>query len=262
MEKIKNFVLTKHFPCSYFLQIYNRLIMGISIHYSGRISNKSKLSELIEEVEEISKAHNWKYHIFNRVFPEIDSTEDSSEQDRSLYGISFSPEGSEPVSFCFLSNGKMSSPMQLAAWGNYKGEQHFRVITQDFGAENKITTSEENVIIDKDEFNKMLYLCSTKTQFAGAITHEKIIRVFQYISGKYLSNFTLTDETGFWETGDRDKLEKSFKRIDYLIESITSLLQNNKQQPGEDIASIIKRISEKLRAKFNDTSDAIENNEK
>ena len=38
--------------------------MGLSIHYSGQITDKSKLSQLIEEVEEIATVHGWKYHIY------------------------------------------------------------------------------------------------------------------------------------------------------------------------------------------------------
>ena len=34
--------------------------MGVSIHYSGRITDKNKLPQLIDEVEEIASVHNWK----------------------------------------------------------------------------------------------------------------------------------------------------------------------------------------------------------
>ena len=43
--------------------------MGLTIHYSGRITDKKKLPLLIEELEEISKVHGWKYHIYETEFP-------------------------------------------------------------------------------------------------------------------------------------------------------------------------------------------------
>jgi transposase len=43
--------------------------MGLTIHYSGRIADKSKLPQLIEEVEEIVNEHGWKYTVYDREFP-------------------------------------------------------------------------------------------------------------------------------------------------------------------------------------------------
>ena len=38
--------------------------MGISIHYSGRITDKRRLPQLIEEIQEIATVHNWKSQIY------------------------------------------------------------------------------------------------------------------------------------------------------------------------------------------------------
>ena len=43
--------------------------MGISIHYSGRLTQPDQLENLIEEVEDIAKVHQWRYHIYERYFP-------------------------------------------------------------------------------------------------------------------------------------------------------------------------------------------------
>ena len=90
--------------------------MGVSIHYSGRITDKNKLPQLIDEVEEIASVHNWKYNIYEQKFPVNETINLSDHHDGKLYGIDFTPEGSEPVSICFLSNGRMSSIMQLFCW--------------------------------------------------------------------------------------------------------------------------------------------------
>ena len=106
--------------------------MGLTIHYSGRIADKNTLPQLMEEVEEIATVHGWKYSIYERVFPGLSSesatvsgalTNKNEVHDGKLYGIEFSPKGSEPVSICFLSNGRMSSIMQLACWGEFKEEK-------------------------------------------------------------------------------------------------------------------------------------------
>ena len=90
--------------------------MGLTIHYSGRIADKKQLPQLIEEIEEISKVHGWKYHIFETKFPKGELAED--EYDGLLYGICFTPSDCDTVSISFLRNGRMCGPMQLQCWGN------------------------------------------------------------------------------------------------------------------------------------------------
>lgn len=42
--------------------------MGLSFHYNGRISKAELLPELIDEIQDIAKAYNWKYFVFDRQF--------------------------------------------------------------------------------------------------------------------------------------------------------------------------------------------------
>ena len=230
--------------------------MGISIHYSGRISNKQRLPQLIEEIQEIATVHNWKSQIYEREFP-IDSeavtSGDSftidSTHDGNLYGIDFTPEGSEPVSVCFLRNGRMSSIMQLACWGKFREEEHYTVVTEEWDANGRTNSSTEERMLDQTEYNRMLYQCSTKTQFAGPDTHELIIGVLRYISNNFLSDFELRDEGEFWETGDTALLQKNFIRNGFLIESFRAGLTNTPRLPGEDVESFIRRIASQINKK-------------
>lgn len=230
--------------------------MGISIHYSGRISNKQRLPQLIKEIQEIATVHNWKSQIYEREFPidrEVVTLSDSftleSTHDGNLYGIDFTPEGCEPVSVCFLRNGRMSSIMQLTCWGDFKEEQHYTVVTEEWDASGKTNSSTKDLVLDQTEFNRMLYLCSTKTQFAGPNTHEFIIGVLRYISNNFLSDFELLDEGEFWETGDTGLLKKNFIRNGFLIDSFSDGLTNTPRLPGEDIESFIRRIASKINKK-------------
>jgi hypothetical protein len=68
--------------------------MGLSFHYSGRISQYEKIDEMICEVEDISKSLGWKYNIID---------------DDKLKGIVLSPEGSEPLSLTFVPDGRLCS---------------------------------------------------------------------------------------------------------------------------------------------------------
>jgi len=72
--------------------------MGLSIHYSGHISDNSLIDDLIKEVEDISKSLDWSYTIIH---------------DDKLKGICCNPEGSEPVWFTFDLSGRLCSPASL-----------------------------------------------------------------------------------------------------------------------------------------------------
>ena len=186
--------------------------MGLTIHYHGRIADKQKLPQLIEELEEISKAHGWNYHILGRKFPTGDYPED--EHDGNLYGIVFNPPGSEPVSFTFLRNGRMCGPMQLNCWGESTNQKELGY----------------------------LYMNSTKTQYAGSEIHKMVIGIFRYIVPRFLSDFEMMDEAEYWETKDDKLLAENFRINTELINGFADALSENSKHKGENIESFIERV--------------------
>lgn len=220
--------------------------MGISIHYSGRIANKQQLPSLIDEVQEIAKAEGWEYEIFERNFPLEDL---DTVRDDEIYGIEFTPVDSEPVSICFLSTGEMSCIMLMALWGKYETESTFETQTETFGHDGSYDYDTETTVMDKAFYEKMLRTVSVKTQFAGPQTHAKIIEIMRYISNKYLTDFTLTDETEYWEIGNEEELIKSFNKLNFLLNSFASSLQNadGKGDLMHEIKKAMFEADEKLR---------------
>ena len=229
--------------------------MGISIHYSGRIADKHLLPQLIEEVQEIATVQAWKYTVYEREFTSCNENDPLSDalteenHDGKLYGIDFTPDGSETVALCFLSNGRMSSIMQLALWGSFDEESVIVTETEEW-AENDIhSSSTEEIILDQAEYNRLLCTCSVKTQFTGPQVHELIIGILRYLSVNFLTDFQLTDESEFWETGDKGLLQKNFERNSFLIDSFADRLNNEQRLPDEDTESFIKRIIGGMRNK-------------
>jgi len=223
--------------------------MGISIHYSGKIANKQYLPQLIEEVQEIATVHGWKTETYENEFPIAtegvtqSDTLDNTEHDGLLYGIDFTPEGSEPVSVCFLSNGRMSTLMQLVCWGSYENESQITIESEELGANGEWISSTDSLRFDEAEYNRMLYMCSTKTQYAGPEAHELIIGVMRYISKTYLEDFKLTDEAEFWETGNKQILVDNFTRNGLIIQNFSASLTSAERMPDEDLDSFIRRIA-------------------
>lgn len=230
--------------------------MGLTIHYSGRIADKNKLPQLIEEVEEIATVHGWKYSIYEQGFPRTPIHGVTSSRpvinnlhDGKLYGIEFTPEGSEPVSICFLSNGRMSGIMQLTCWGQFREEKKVVLYNATINEHNVVEIQQEEETLTADDYNRYLYMCSSKTQYAGPGTHVLIIGVFRYLAKTYLADFEMIDEAQFWETNDTELLENQFARTGFLIDSFGLLCNIEKHLPDEDIESYILRIIAKMRKK-------------
>ncbi len=193
--------------------------MGLSIHYNGRFKNGASLTEMIDELEDISKIYNWKYHIFEREFP-AQKTDDTTH-DGKIYGMCFTPTNCETVSISFLSNGRMSGAMQLHLW---------------------------NDAIDEKE-KEYLYMLFTKTQFAGSEIHMLIIHLLKYLSPKYFSEFNMIDEGQYWETGDKELLRENFKNYTDLINGFSAALQSIPKDPEENIESYLLRLANLLKNK-------------
>jgi hypothetical protein len=195
--------------------------MGLSIHYNGRFNTKIPLSEMIGEIKDIAEIHNWEYHIFVTKFPDDRINQESYNDE--IYGISFSPPQCEPIWLCFLSNGRMSSPVNLQCFGNS----------------------------DDEKEKKYLYMVSTKTQYGGINIHKLIIHLLKYISTKYFIEFNLSDEGSYWETGDEKLLEQIFDRFNQAMDILGSALKNVPFNQMESIEEYFARILEMIRKKRN-----------
>ena len=187
--------------------------MGLSIHYSGYILNKEMLEPLIEEVTDICKTMGWSTHSFD---------------DDEIKGVSFAPEGSEPVFLTFNKDGRTLSPTNIMIKDIFDG-----------------------VRFDKE----LIYSTSTKTQYAGIDAHIAIIKLLKYLSAKYLKDFTLSDEGYYWETGDEKILSGRFEEYNALLNAVSDVFINMKSVPGETPESLVERIERILIEKFRRFND-------
>lgn len=193
--------------------------MGLSIHYNGRFSAQTSLSEMIEEVKDIAEIYNWQYTIYEEQFPSNKFDNDSYTE--KIYGISFTPPDCETINLCFLSNGRMSSLAHLKVFENPTDEAH----------------------------KKYLYMLSVKTQFAGSKVHKLIIHLLKYLSKKYFQEFEVLDEGYYWEIEDEKLLEETFKKYNNLLDSVGSALENVPMDSDETFEHYFQRILKIIQGK-------------
>jgi hypothetical protein len=192
--------------------------MGLTFHYSGSIASPDLLADLIDEVYDVVKAHNWKYKIHKDTLPT--GHYGRSGYDKKIYGITFTPPDCEPVNICFLSNGRMSSKVNLALWA---------------------------YAFDPEE-KEYLYLLSVKTQFAGVEIHMFLIELFRYLNSKYLKDFVLQDEGGYWESKDESELRKKqgflAKAMDTMAEELCSFPMKKTETMNDYLNRLLDRVSD------------------
>lgn len=188
--------------------------MGLSIYYSGRFNTKASLSNLIEEVKEVTEVFHWEYEIYKKSFP--DNADENQSHNGEVYGIMFMPPKCEPVAISFLSNYRMSDYMHLKFYGK----------------------------ADKQPEMDYLYMLSTKTQFAGIAIHKTIIDLFHHLVKRgYFSEFKLIDEGEYWETGDMKILEHKFKQYGAILDSFSLALETIPTSQGETLIDYLDRIA-------------------
>jgi hypothetical protein len=193
--------------------------MGLSFHYSGSIANPADLPELINEIIDIANVYSWPFNVLESTFPE--NHFGRTTFNNNLYGICFTPPGSESVFICFLSNGKMSGPAQIQLY----------------------------VDPEKEEEKKYLYILSVKTQFAGPEVHMVLIQLLRYLSQKYFARFNMTDEGGYWETSEEAVLRENFRKYTDLLDRFSTALEaqsfNTKESIEDYLMRLVKLIHEK-----------------
>ena len=183
--------------------------MGLSIHFSGRLRKAEYLPALIEEIKDVSNVYGWKYHTYNTHFPE-DIFENHTSFE-NVYGINFTPTECETISLTFLSNGTMVCPARISFFVHTPNEPY-------------------------------IYTVSVKTQSAGVIVHQLIIRLFKYLNNKYFDDFNLKDESYYWETDDENLIRERFKEYDSLLDNFVLSAQIFPIESGEDIVSYFERL--------------------
>ncbi len=208
--------------------ILKTTIMGVTIHYRGKLTSPNLITALMDEVEEICISNNWQYQLLDdksppeeQAFPSPFEPNDFDSDlnfeplaiGSELRGISFEPhEESERVTFLFDTEGVLRS-----------------IFSSIFKKKGKYTW------------------CFVKTQFAGMETHIRIINLMAYLKKKYFKKLEIHDDGGYYPNNNTEELQN---RMDYLNSAIATVHDvfeniniNNAKSPDEFIDDIKDALS-------------------
>ena len=184
--------------------------MGVSLYYKGRLKSMDLMDELVSELTEISLTNNWKHDIIGYPAKEKYNLP-------AVKGIIFTPENCESLSFIFEPEGRLINIV------------YFHLA--------------ENNNIPPDEY---FYFNFCKTQFAGVDLHIQLCNLLKYLANKYFSSWECIDDTGYYDTGNRQKVETQMSAINLALDALSDALnvhgENTNLENEENVKSFISDV--------------------
>lgn len=203
--------------------------MGITIYYSGRLPDMTRLPLLVAAIQQVAARRDWPYKVIDeRILgtaetlvsqelgpPEIVQLDDGVEievknigvaseyrpVDDRWRGIIVSPPESEPVWITFGRDGVMITYLNSA--GAYDQPGTYLANTEIF----------------------------TKTQFAGVDVHIGVCELLR-LCQQHGVELEVADEGDYWETGDRQHLAERMGFLDAAIGMV-------RQQAGKIASQVL-----------------------
>jgi hypothetical protein len=91
-----------------------------------------------------------------------------------------------------------------------------------------------------------------KTQFAPIHTHVVIIKLLRHLKTKYIHNLEVSDEGGYWDSGDMEQLVSYRNSILRAMKMLEGGLEKSSMKSGEkistekELADYIARVFEEI----------------
>ena len=87
-----------------------------------------------------------------------------------------------------------------------------------------------------------------KTQFAPIEVHIVIVKLLRHLKNRYFAELEVTDEGGYWETGDQGELVKRRCRLAAIMDRVAAAL-DHVERPADDapIEDLVSRVEDAIK---------------
>ena len=195
--------------------------MGVSIHYRGKLNDTAMLPALCDEVGDIADSLGWPATTLDDDWSTPpDATLKNGgkvEGHLGLKGIQITPHpDSEPLVLFFDRDGRLRSPMTML------------------------------LILDGTLQPETAWV-PMKTQFSTPDTHVCVVGLLKYLKKRYISNLEVSDESEYWDTGDRRKLEDDMSLLNGKLQRLSGAISSGSMGDltglsADEIASRIEQL--------------------
>lgn len=195
--------------------------MGVSIHYRGRLDKTALLPSLCDEVGDIADSMGWPATTLDDDWSTSpDATLKNGgkvEGHLGLKGVQITPHpDSEPLVLFFDHDGYLRCPMTM-------------------------------LMILEGTLQPETAWIPMKTQFSCPDTHVWVVGLLKYLKKRYISNLEVSDESEYWDTGDRRKLEEDMSLLNRKLRHLSATISSGRMGDltglsADEIASRIERL--------------------
>lgn len=197
--------------------------MGITIHAKGKIDCLDDIHQLTDEVKGIAEVHGWKYVTIDDAF-EVDPD-----------AVMVRPDAGESV----VIDGTLGLKGIVLSFGS-KAESMAILFDR-----NGVLTDMLQQLFRSDHNEQDECFTSCKTQFAGMDTHILIIELLDVLKNRYITDLTVIDEGGYWESRDSRMLADKFAVIEHYLGEAKKIIgsidcSDREDQSSERLASQIE----------------------
>lgn len=174
--------------------------MGLSIHYRGRLNDTALLPSLCDEVGDIAHAMGWPSRTLDDDWsapPDAKLTAGGRVKGNlGLKGIQITPHpDSEPIVLFFDRDGYLRSPMTM-------------------------------LMLLSEALEPEMAWVHMKTQFSGPDTHVWVVGLLKYLKNRYISDLEVSDESEYWDTGDRQKLKETLAFLNDKLQQLSTTISS------------------------------------
>lgn len=201
--------------------------MGVTIHYHGRLAVLARLPDLVQTIQEAVRRLDWPYLLVDeRILgsaeilvhrPQAPEDEqwvfETSPVDDRWRGVIVQPPGCESLWLTCNRSGQFIAYRTTAL--SYTTPGHYFAVDR----------------------------LSTKTQGGGAETHIAVCDLLR-LAVSHGALLEVSDEGGYWETDDRQELERRLALLDAAIDALASALDaqvEGTEDPGVEVRPEIRR---------------------
>ncbi|RMG86307.1 MAG: hypothetical protein D6714_04405, partial [Bacteroidetes bacterium] len=171
--------------------------MGVTIHFRGRLNDKSQVHELMREVQDICDSMNWEYDLIDE-----DWSIKTNLQIRHFRETGLELSGHAGLKGIF-----------------FKPHPNCSIIPLTFNRAG-ILVDFLSLIAGYEDDEEDLPWVFTKTQYAGPETHAAVINFLRYIKKKYISDLEVEDEGEYWTTGDISIVTNRIRKLESAMDMI------------------------------------------
>ncbi len=178
-------------------------MVGVTIHYRGRLNEVGQLARLCDEMADIARAMGW----------ETRRLDDDWERPPDAR-LRFTAKGAQIDGHLGLKGILLRPDVDAESLSFF------------FDRERNLRSMMDVVLIVEGTLKPEEAWVSVKTQFASPEVHAWIVGLLKYVKKRYISDLQVSDEGQYWETGDirilRERMEFIGKKIDQLSARLSS----------------------------------------